>query len=119
MTSARRLDDAQGADGDLARVFAALGDETRLRLITRLCEEGPQSIVRLRDGSAISRQAVAQHLQILKAAGLARSARAGREQIWEVQANGLSDVQRYLALISNQWDAAAGRLREFVESDRH
>lgn len=108
-----------GQDGALARVFAALGDETRLRLVTRLSEEGPQSIVRLRDGSAISRQAVAQHLKVLEAAGLARSARAGREQIWEVQANGLSHVQRYLALISDQWDAAAKRLQDYVESERH
>ena len=67
-----------GEDRNLARVFAALGDETRLRLVTRLCEAGPQSIVRLRDGSAISRQAVAQHLKVLEAAGLASSARAGR-----------------------------------------
>jgi|HubBroStandDraft_2_1064218.scaffolds.fasta_scaffold1240899_2 DNA-binding transcriptional ArsR family regulator len=108
-----------GEDRNLARVFAALGDETRLRLVTRLCEAGPQSIVRLRDGSAISRQAVAQHLKVLEAAGLASSARAGREQIWEVRANGLSHVQRYLALISDQWDAAARRLQEFVESERH
>jgi len=108
-----------GEDSNLAKVFAALGDETRLRLVTRLCEEGPQSMVRLRDGSAISRQAVAQHLKVLEAAGLARSARAGREQIWKVQASGLSQVQRYLALISDQWDAAARRLQEFVESERH
>ncbi|HEY6875942.1 MAG TPA: transcriptional regulator, partial [Candidatus Dormibacteraeota bacterium] len=33
-----------------APVFAALGDETRLQLVSRLCANGPQSIVRLTDG---------------------------------------------------------------------
>ena len=32
-------------------IFAALGDETRLQIVGRLCEEGPMSIVRLTDGT--------------------------------------------------------------------
>ena len=33
-----------------ATVFAALGDETRLRLVGRLCHDGPMSITRLAEG---------------------------------------------------------------------
>ena len=40
-----------------APVFAALGDETRLRLVARLCAEGPLSIVRLSAGVPVTRQA--------------------------------------------------------------
>ena len=43
---------------DAAPLFAALGDATRLRLVQRLCAEGPLSTVRLGDGSGITRQAV-------------------------------------------------------------
>src|SRR2546428_8000572 len=52
-----------------APVFAALGDETRLRLVARLCTEGPLSIVRLSAGAAVTRQAVTKHLHALAAAG--------------------------------------------------
>ena len=60
-----------------ASVFAALGDETRLNIVTRLCADGPQSIVRLTDGTKVSRQAVTKHLNALEQAGLVRSAREG------------------------------------------
>ncbi len=98
-----------------AGVFAALGDPTRLRLISRLCEAGPQSIVRLTDGTRVTRQAVTKHLHALAKAGLVRSTRDGRERIWEVQPRRLADAQRYLDEISTRWDEAIERLRAFVE----
>jgi DNA-binding transcriptional ArsR family regulator len=101
--------------GKAAPLFAALGDETRLHIVERLCGEGPLSIVRLADGGAVSRQAVTKHLQVLKQAGLATSSRAGRESIWKLRTKRLSEVQLYLDQISRQWDAALDRLRAFVE----
>ena len=100
---------------DSAPLFAALGDETRLRLISRLCNEGPASITRLATGFAITRQAITKHLRVMKNSGLVRSARHGRESVWQMDKQRLQDVRRYLDLISRQWDAALGRLREFVE----
>ena len=100
---------------DAAPVFAALGDETRLAIVSRLCTEGPQSIVRLTEGSDVSRQAITKHLHALAHAGLVRSKRDGRERIWEMQTRRLSDARRYLDQISAQWDAAIDRLRARVE----
>ena len=102
---------------EAAPLFAALGDETRLRIVARLCADGPQSIVRLTDGSSVSRQAVTKHLQALSDAGLVRSERAGRERVWEMQTRRLAEVRRYLDQISDQWDEALGRLKSFVEKD--
>ena len=102
---------------DAAPMFAALGDETRLAIVTRLCMEGPQSIVRLTEGSDVSRQAITKHLQALAHAGLVRSKRDGRERIWEMQTRRLADARRYLDQISAQWDAAIDRLRTLVEDD--
>jgi DNA-binding transcriptional ArsR family regulator len=98
-----------------APLFAALGDETRMRIIGRLCDRGPQSIARLTEGGAISRQAITKHLDALAQAGLIRSERAGRERIWRIEAKRVADVRRYLDQISTQWDAAVDRLRSFVE----
>ena len=100
---------------DAAPVFAALGDATRLAIVARLCHEGPQSIVRLTEGSAVSRQAISKHLRALEVAGLVRSNRSGRECIWALRTQRLAQARRYLDQISTQWDDALERLRAFVE----
>ncbi len=99
-----------------APVFAALGDATRLAVVARLCESGPLSITRLAEGSAVSRQAVAKHLQVLAGAGLVRGFRDGRESVWQLEPKGLREARRFLDSISQEWDATLERLRVFVES---
>jgi DNA-binding transcriptional ArsR family regulator len=100
---------------DAAPVFAALGDQTRLGLVSRLCAEGPLSIVQLTTGSEVTRQGVTKHLHVLAAAGLVRGTKGGRENVWELEARRLEAVRRALDLISEQWDQALGRLQRFVE----
>lgn len=100
-----------------APVFAALGDPTRLRIVMRLCTEGPQSIVQLTEGSQVTRQAVTKHLVALEEAGLVRGERDGRERIWELQGKRLAEARQWLDQISQQWDAAIERLRAFVEEE--
>ena len=96
-------------------MFAALGDETRLRLISRLCDEGPMSIAKLTAGFPITRQAITKHLRVMEQAGLVRSTQHGRESVWQLEQKRLADVRRYLQLIWAQWDEALGRLKSFVE----
>jgi DNA-binding transcriptional ArsR family regulator len=98
-----------------APIFTALGDETRLRIVSRLCREGPLSISRLTDGTSISRQAVTKHLRVLADAGLVDNERSGRERRWNVRQRELDRVRRYLAEISAQWDEALTRLQDLVQ----
>jgi DNA-binding transcriptional ArsR family regulator len=98
-----------------AVLFAALGDRTRLRLVARLCDDGPMSITRLTAGSCVTRQAISKHLRVMEEAGLVRSRRRGRESVWRLEQGRIREARRYLAVISKQWDDALGRLRKFVE----
>jgi DNA-binding transcriptional ArsR family regulator len=98
-----------------APVFAALGDENRLRLLARL-SSGPLSISRLTAGSGISRQGVTKHLRVLEGAGLVRGTRKGKESLWYLERRRLEEARRSLDLISQQWDQALGKLKRFVES---
>ena len=98
-----------------APVFAALGDETRLGIVTRLCAEGPLSITGLTVGGGVTRQAVTKHLHVLAQAGLAHSSQAGRERIWELEPRPLLTARDCLSQISAQWDDALARLQRFVE----
>jgi DNA-binding transcriptional ArsR family regulator len=101
--------------GGSAVLFAALGDQTRLRLVARLCQAGPMSITRLTAGSRVTRQAIRKHLRVMEEAGLVRSRRRGRESVWQLEQRRLREARRYLAVISRQWDDALERLRKFVE----
>ena len=98
-----------------AQLFAALGDETRLGLIARLCAKGPLSITELTAGSRVTRQGITKHLRVMERSGLARCTRRGRESLWEVDRRSVEEAQRYLEQISTQWDQALVRLQAFVK----
>jgi DNA-binding transcriptional ArsR family regulator len=98
-----------------APVFAALGDETRLRLVAVLCAGGAMSIAQLTAGTAITRQAVTKHLNVLADAGLVRDVKLGRERLWEFEPTRLEVAQRSLDSIAQQWDHALLRLKAMVE----
>jgi len=96
-------------------VFAALGDETRLSVLAKLCNGVPQSISHLTAGTNLSRQAVTKHLRVLANAGVVRSVRVGRESLFELEPQPIEEVREYLDGISKQWDDALARLKAHVE----
>ena len=102
---------------DAAPVFAALGDTLRLGLLGRLSAHGPLSIRRLSEGTGVTRQAITRHLEALGRVGLVRDARRGRERVFSLDAKRLEIARRYLDRVAAQWDAAAARLKAFVEVD--
>jgi DNA-binding transcriptional ArsR family regulator len=100
-----------------APLFAALGDTTRLALVRRLSVEGPLSITRLSERSGVTRQAITRHLHSLGRAGLVRDTRQGREHVFSLDLKRLEVAREYLDQVSAQWDAAAARLKAFVEAE--
>ena len=67
-----------GMDDD--RVFGALADRTRRRLLDSLQAANGQTLTELCAGEAMSRQAVTKHLDVLVEAGLVVLRREGRER---------------------------------------
>ena len=98
-----------------ACVFAALGDETRLSVLTKLTNGKPQSISRLTAGTSLTRQAVTKHLRVLEGAGVVRCVRVGRESQFELETKPIDDVRKYLEEVSQQRDSALARLKSLVE----
>jgi DNA-binding transcriptional ArsR family regulator len=98
-----------------APVFAALGDETRLSLVAKLCGGQLRSISQLTRGSRLTRQAITKHLRVLESVELVRSVHAGRESLFELNPEPMEEVKKYLDLVSKQWDQALARLKSFVE----
>ena len=116
MSPKRRSASASKPLSNCAPLFAALGDEVRLRLIAVLCVGGAMSITQLTSGTDITRQAVTKHLGVLAAAGLVRDVKIGRERLWEFEPTQLDEARRSLEAIAQQWDHALAKLKLAVES---
>jgi DNA-binding transcriptional ArsR family regulator len=99
-----------------APVFAALGDETRLALVAKLCVGQPRSISQLTEGSRLTRQAITKHLRVLERARIVHSVRKGRENLFEFDPESVKEVKNYLEQVSQHWDRALARLKSVVEN---
>jgi DNA-binding transcriptional ArsR family regulator len=117
MSPRRKASSKPKALQNSAPVFAALGDEMRLRLVAALCVGGAMSITQLTSGTEISRQAITKHLSVLAAAGLVRDVKVGRERLWEFEPAQLDEARRSLELIGQQWDHALAKLKLAVEGE--
>ncbi len=98
-----------------AAVFAALGDETRLTLLTKLCGGRRYSIAELTEGTKLTRQAVTKHLRVLERVRMVHATREGRESLFQFNPQPVMEMKEYLELVSKQWDGALSRLKSFVE----
>jgi DNA-binding transcriptional ArsR family regulator len=98
-----------------APVFAALGDGTRLWLLSRLSRGDRFSISQLTEGSKLTRQAITKHLRVLQRVEVVRSTRSGRETLFQLNPAPIMEMRQYLNEVSVQWDEALARLKSFVE----
>jgi DNA-binding transcriptional ArsR family regulator len=101
---------------DPAPVFAALGDATRLELVSRLNDGQVRSIAQLTDGLGLTRQGVTKHLRVLEQVGIVSSSQVGREKQFTYSPQPIEQIQSYLETVSVQWDDALSRLQKFVDS---
>ncbi len=100
-----------------AAIFAALGDETRLSLVTKLTGGEPQSISTLTAATKLTRQGVTKHLRVLEEVGVVRSIHIGRETRFALEPQPLAEARAYLDQVSQQWDEALARLKMLVEQE--
>jgi len=102
---------------DPTPIFAALGDRTRLSLLTKLSDGDARSIAKLSADTRLTRQAITKHLRVLESAGLVASLRVGRESRFAARRETIDAARAYLDHVSGQWDDALARLRTFVEDE--
>jgi len=98
-----------------AEVFFALGDGTRLSVVTRLGSGGALTATALSQGAKVTRQAIVKHLRVLEGAGLVKHEKRGREVLYALESERLEDARAFLDGVSASWDRAIERLRRMVE----
>lgn len=100
---------------DQVRVFRALGDPTRARLVAEIARAGTASEHALAAPLPISRQAVGKHLAVLRDAGLVIADRTGRETRYRLRPERLGDAQRWLDDVARQWERQLLLVKDAVE----
>jgi DNA-binding transcriptional ArsR family regulator len=95
-------------------VFAALADDTRWGILTRL-GDAPASASALARELPVSRQAIVKHLELLRAAGLVEAEQHGRELVHRAIGGRLSDLARDLDRIARVWDRRLASIKRLAE----
>jgi len=95
------------------RVFHALADPARRIMVERL-SRGPASVSELAQPLDMSMPAVMQHLKILEASGLVRSAKQGRVRTCHIQRPALQSVERWINERRATWERRLDRLGDFL-----
>ena len=98
------------------RVFAALGDPTRRKIVTHL-RDGAQSVSALAAPLEITVTAVAQHLGVLEAASLVKTEKVGRVRTCSLCPDGFVALERWVLERKPRWEARLDRLGEILDEE--
>jgi DNA-binding transcriptional ArsR family regulator len=90
----------------------ALAEPHRVEIL-RLARDEPRSVGEIAAHFDISMQAVSQHLQVLKEAGLVSEQRAGTRRLYVVRPEGLEAVRDF---VEQLWPDRLARLKHLAET---
>jgi DNA-binding transcriptional ArsR family regulator len=103
----------QGSE-ELGQAFAALGDPTRMAIVSRLAAQGDLTVQEIAEPFAMSLPAVSQHLKVLERAGLIARGRDGQKRPCSLRAERLAEATRWLDHTRQAWEARFDRLERFI-----
>src|SRR5215831_12687158 len=100
---------------DLDRLFHALADPARRAMVERL-SRGPAPVSELARPLPMSLPAAMQHLGVLEAAGLVRSEKVGRVRTCAIEAQALSQAERWINARRVEWENRLDRLGDYLKT---
>ena len=95
-----------------ARRFAALGDPTRLQVLS-LIAHSPLSVAQVAEHLPVSRPAVSQHLKVLADAGLVLRDSVGTRNLYRPDTDGIATMRSF---IDSLWDTGLARFKARAEA---
>jgi DNA-binding transcriptional ArsR family regulator len=100
------------------KVFKALGDPTRRKLLDLLCKKNGQTLGQLCENLDMARQSATQHLGILEAANLVSTVRRGREKVHFINPVPLHEVyERWVRKFERQRLSLLHDLKKELEGE--
>jgi DNA-binding transcriptional ArsR family regulator len=104
-------------DDDGERLWAAVADPTRQKLLDLILAEGGATATSLARELPITRQGIAKHLSILRRAGLIDATRAGREVRFTVRPDRLDQATQRMARVIANWDQRLASIKRIAEAE--
>ena len=98
----------------VSSAFAALGDPTRLAILSRLADQGELTVQEIAQPFAMSLPAVSQHLKVLERAGLIARGRDGQKRPCSLNIERLAEAARWFDHTRAAWEARLDRLERFL-----
>ena len=107
--------------GEDEKLWAAVGEPSRRRVLDVLLARGEATPTALAAELPLSRQAVAKHLAVLDRVGLVEGRRHGREVRYVVRPERLATAAQAMTQVASEWDRrlqAIKRIAEDLQRDR-
>lgn len=108
---------ADASSAQMDNVFRALADSTRRAIIERLADS-PASVSELAAPFDMSLPAIYQHLQMLRAAGLVQTIKAGRVRTCRLEVRALRGAEGWLSERSAMWEHRFDALAKHLGRDK-
>jgi len=87
----------------LDRAFAALADETRRGILTRL-GDGPASITALAEPAGMTLTGIRKHVDVFEVAGLVTTEKVGRVRRVQLGTERLDDAMAWISFYQRLWE---------------
>jgi DNA-binding transcriptional ArsR family regulator len=102
----------------LAPLFAALSDPTRLAIVERLLREGERSVGELAKPLPVTLPAVSRHIRVLEEAGVLECRVDRQWRRYRVRPQAMRDLDEWMEAYRSFWTASLDRLERMVEKRR-
>src|SRR5579872_109498 len=101
------------SETDLDRVFSALSDPTRRRVVETL-SNGEKTLTDLARPFKMTLPAVMKHIAILEKSGILRTEKRGRTRYCRLEPKRFADAQDWLARTSRMWTEGLASLDRYL-----
>lgn len=103
-------------DESVDRVFRALGDPTRLAIVSQL-SRGEATMTEIAAQFNMSLPGVSKHVKVLEDAGLVHRWRSGRARRCRLEVERMNAAREWLTAQTQFWTESLAALADFVEDD--
>lgn len=104
-------------EAELDRIFGALADPSRRRLVLSL-RSGESTVEELGRPLGISTPGVMKHLAVLERSGLITTEKRGRQRFCRLEADRLATAEEWMVNVRQFWIGSLTRLANHLEEEQ-